>query len=274
MAQRVGEPSILRPGTSLAHFDYQPHTPPAPLDELLASLWTVTWDLAPGESYTAQTLPYPCVNLSVTDTAADVTGLTRRRFERQLSGRGFAVGVRFRPGCFRPLIDGPVTRLTDRRQPISEVLGRDTGELQRQVRERSDPTDRIQDLAAFVAEAWPEPDETAQRLAEVVETASRDRRITRVGQLAELADLSVRSLQRSFAEYVGAGPKWVIQRYRLHDVAARVAADETIDWADLAIELGFADQAHLIRAFTATVGTSPAAYGRELHREDLRPSEE
>jgi AraC-like DNA-binding protein len=51
-------------------------------------------------------------------------------------------------------------------------------------------------------------------------------------------------------------------------VAARVAADETIDWADLAIELGFADQAHLIRAFTATVGTSPAAYAREVHRED------
>ena len=66
MTQRVGEPSILRPGAALAHFDYRPHTPPAPLNQLVASLWTVTWDLAPGESYTAQTLPYPCVNLSVT----------------------------------------------------------------------------------------------------------------------------------------------------------------------------------------------------------------
>ena len=272
MAQRIGEPSILRPRTSLAHFDYQPHTPPAPLDQLVASVWTVTWDLAPGESYTAQTLPYPCVNLSVTNTEADVTGLTRRRYDRHLTGRGYAVGVRFRPGCFRPLIDGPVSRLTDRHQPINEVLGRDTAELRRQVHQRSHPAERVRDLAAFLTEGWPEPDETALQLAEVVETVSGDRQITRVGQVAELAGRSVRSLQRTFAEYVGAGPKWVIQRCRLHDVAARVAADETINWADLAIELGFADQAHLIRAFTATVGTPPAAYAREVHREDLGSS--
>jgi AraC-like DNA-binding protein len=166
------------------------------------------------------------------------------------------------------LIDGPVSRLTDRHQPINEVLGRDTAELRRQVHQRSDPAERVRDLAAFLTEGWPEPDETALQLAEVVETVSGDRQITRVGQVAELAGRSVRSLQRTFAEYVGAGPKWVIQRCRLHDVAARVAAEETIDWADLAIELGFADQAHLIRAFTATVGTSPAAYAREVHRED------
>jgi AraC-like DNA-binding protein len=55
-------------------------------------------------------------------------------------------------------------------------------------------------------------------------------------------------------------------------VAARVAAEESIDWADLAVELGFADQAHLIRAFTATVGTSPAAYAREAHSGDLGSS--
>ncbi|MGQ0774748.1 MAG: AraC family transcriptional regulator [Pseudonocardiales bacterium] len=30
----------------------------------------------------------------------------------------------------------------------------------------------------------------------------------------------------------------------------------------MAAELGYADQAHLIRDFTATVGTSPAAYVR------------
>ena len=66
----------------------------------------------------------------------------------------------------------------------------------------------------------------------------------------------MRSLQRVFADYVGAGPKWVIQRCRLQDAAARVAVADSIDWASLAAELGFADQAHLTRAFTATIGDS------------------
>jgi len=44
--------------------------------------------------------------------------------------------------------------------------------------------------------------------------------------------------------------------------AARAAAAESVDWSSLAVELGFADQAHLTRAFTATVGTPPATYAK------------
>jgi AraC-like DNA-binding protein len=75
--------------------------------------------------------------------------------------------------------------------------------------------------------------------------------------VAALAQMSVRNLQRAFADYVGAGPKWVIQRCQLQDAAAHAAAAESVDWSNLAVELGFADQAHLTRAFTATVGTPP-----------------
>ena len=101
-------------------------------------------------------------------------------------------------------------------------------------------------------------------MAGLVETIAGDRGITRVAQVAEQAGLTVRSLQRLFAEYVGAGPKWVIQRCRLQDAAARVAAqDDDLDWAALAAELGFADQAHLTRAFTATIGVPPATYARQ-----------
>ena len=54
----------------------------------------------------AQVLPSPCVNVSVTNTEADVTGLVRKRYDRRLQGRGFVVGARFRPACFRPFLTG------------------------------------------------------------------------------------------------------------------------------------------------------------------------
>jgi transcriptional regulator GlxA family with amidase domain len=44
--------------------------------------------------------------------------------------------------------------------------------------------------------------------------------VTRVERLAGELGLSMRGLQRLFAEYVGIGPKWVIRRYRLHEVTA------------------------------------------------------
>jgi AraC-like DNA-binding protein len=264
VAQRLIDPSILRPQTSAQFFDYERHRARAPLDELVEHFWTVVWDLPPGTSYAAQTLPYPSINLSVTDTEADVTGLIRRSYHRKLTGSGYAIGARFRPGCFRPLVDWPLSLLTDRHRPISEVLGRDTTELRAAVAATDGTEDRVGLLADFLLVRWPPPDPTAQWVAELVALIVDDRDVLRVAQVSARAGVTTRTLQRIFADYVGAGPKWVIQRCRLQDAAARVAGDPDLDWADLAQQLGFADQAHLTRAFTATIGTSPAAYARQV----------
>ena len=72
----------------------------------------------------------------------------------------------------------------------------------------------------------------------------------------------MRGLQRLFAEYVGIGPKWVIRRYRLHEVTARMAAGRAIDWAALAADLGYADQGHFIRDFKTMFGEPPTWYAQ------------
>ena len=263
MAPSALDSSILRPRSSAKNFEYEHHPAPAGLADLVEHFWTVSWQLEADRSYTAQTLPYPSVNLSVTNTEADVTGLTRRCYHRHLRGAGYAVGARFRPGCFRPILGRSVSELTDRHRPIAEVLGRDTAELARRVAENEDPAHRVGLLADFLAEDWPDRDPTAEQVAGLVDSIAGNRAITRVTQVAERASLTVRGLQRLFAEYVGAGPKWVIQRCRLQDAAARVAVEDDLDWSELAVELGFADQAHLTRAFTATIGVPPATYARQ-----------
>jgi AraC-like DNA-binding protein len=74
--------------------------------------------------------------------------------------------------------------------------------------------------------------------------------------------MSTRSLQRLFADHVGLGPKWVINRYRVHEAAEVAAASPDVDWAALAAALGYSDQSHLVREFTAAVGTPPDRYAR------------
>jgi AraC-like DNA-binding protein len=69
-------------------------------------------------------------------------------------------------------------------------------------------------------------------------------------------------MQRLFADYVGVSPKWVILRYRIHEALER--AESEVEWARLAADLGYSDQAHLVRDFTQTVGVSPTAYARAL----------
>ncbi len=94
------------------------------------------------------------------------------------------------------------------------------------------------------------------------ERITEDPGLQRVAQLAEVSGLSERKLQRLFSDYVGVSPKWVMRRARLHEAALRVEADgpASVDWAALAADLGYADQAHLTRDFTATLGVPPTRY--------------
>ena len=87
-----------------------------------------------------------------------------------------------------------------------------------------------------------------------------DRSLIRVAQVEERCDIGTRTLQRLFERYVGVSPKWVLSRYRMHDVVT--ALDEGYDGslADLAAEYGWFDQAHFTREFTDLIGTPPGSY--------------
>jgi transcriptional regulator GlxA family with amidase domain len=55
-------------------------------------------------------------------------------------------------------------------------------------------------------------------------------------------------------------PAQVARRLRLQEAAAAATSDAPVDWARLAAELGYCDQAHLVRDFTNAIGTPPARY--------------
>jgi len=99
-------------------------------------------------------------------------------------------------------------------------------------------------------------------LNQLVERAATDPQLTRVQDLAQLAGVSPRQLQRLFAQYVGVSPKWVIARYRLHEALALLQRGEAQPDAELALRLGYFDQAHFVRDFQRMVGQPPAAYVR------------
>ena len=87
-----------------------------------------------------------------------------------------------------------------------------------------------------------------------------DRSITRVAHLLPAGGGTVRRLQRLFKQYVGVSPKWVIARYRIHEALDRVHENNVKGWASLALDLGYADQAHFIRDFKGLVGATPLLY--------------
>ncbi|NDL56593.1 helix-turn-helix domain-containing protein [Phytoactinopolyspora mesophila] len=229
--------------------------------------WFVAWDLRDQPPYRQLVVPYPNVHLTFfNDTTAAVHGVTRGHVVRVLEGAGRVFGAAFRPGCFRPFLRSSasaisdVSVLTGRSVPAQEILGPDVPLAAMAAAEDETAMRHIMD--EFLRAILPADDASAQTAAAVVAHIADDPHITRVDQLADQVNMSVRGLQRLFAEYVGVGPKWVIRRYRLHEVSVRLDAGIDVDWSELAAELGYADQAHFTRDFTAIVGESPTRYAQ------------
>ena len=79
-----------------------------------------------------------------------------------------------------------------------------------------------------------------------------------LGELAELAGLSPTGLVRAFRRTHGLPPlAWALDR-RLIEARRRLRGAESL--AAIALDLGFADQAHFTRAFRKVSGLTPGAY--------------
>ena len=261
-------PKLDQPRGVLNHRGEEPmvghgrYWPSADLAPFVEHYWTVEWDVP--EPRLVETLPHPSVHLVLERDQAQISGLTTQRFTRVLEGRGRVFSVKFRPGGFKPFLNEPVAGLTDRVVQAVTVFGEHAADLAQRVLSRPEPEAAVRLLEAFLGERRPKPDPQSELAGRIVAHIAAERRITRVEQVAEHFDLNLRRLQRLFNDYVGVGPKWVIQRYRLHEAAERLAAEPQVDCAGLALELGYADQAHFIRDFKQLVGRTPAEYIRDL----------
>lgn len=267
---------IVNPARMLRHVSFARYPVPAELEGLIAFGWSVEWDLPTGFTHSQQVLPFPTVNLSVGDAPppgddpgpgpfpvrAYLTGVTRTVTTRVLVGRGRNVAVRSTIGGFGAFIDD-VSALdeVEAAEPPAPVGG---PRLDHSEIEALAPAPAIERLFAHLVGLLDHC--PARRVAAAREVATwsaaaeADHEIRTVGQLAGVAGVTPRTLQRMFVRHAGISPTWVLRRFRLLEAIERVRGGQEVSWAEIAVELGYADQAHLTRDFTRTIGVPPSEY--------------
>lgn len=262
-------------------FFHQRLAPPPELAPFVQHFWFVLWDLRDDKPSRAETFPHPNCYLvfehdlerGVDDPSvlrrAEVSGVTTGKFSRSMEGYGRVFGLKFQPGGLRPFFHTSASVLTNRVVHASEVFGPDILALAKQVRCLDSPEEMAAATAAYFAQHLPALDSNTELATALVNRILHDPTILSVKALSKHSGQSIRSLQRLFREYVGASPKWVVRRFRLHELLERFHSGEEVDGAQLALELGYADQAHLINDFRKLAGVTPTEYFR---RADLARS--
>jgi len=237
--------------------------PPAPdLAGLVERHWLVSWELPPRRTASITLLPQPCVNLVFDQGRLAVAGVGRERFTYAYQGTGRVFGVKFRPGAFLPFLGRPLVEITGAVLPAEQLWGSAASALATRLTATVGVDGLIALAEEFLRVRRTPDDPQVELVGRIVAAMLHDRSVSRVDDITERFGLTARTLQRLFQRYVGVSPKWVLRRYRLHEAAAALAREQHRPWADVAADLGYFDQSHFIRDFTAAIGLTPGAYAQ------------
>lgn len=245
------------------------YAPGPGLADLVRRYWMPVWSLPPGAVSRQRVLQYPVCLVVVADSYARFYGVSTGLSVKELSGDGWALGAMLQPAAGEMVLRRPVTEVTDGFVELADMPGVNGAGLTERIRAavRDAPEDPVRRLAAVgVLERELERllpvDDEGRMVNAIAEYVEGDPDVRRVRQVCAKFDIGERTLQRLLARRIGLHPKWLIQRRRLQEAAARLRTDSG-DLARVAAELGYADQAHFTRDFRTVTGLTPGDYAAE-----------
>lgn len=187
-----------------------------------------------------------------------VAGPRTQALFKNATGVARVVTLQFKPGWSAPLLGVAANELTDRIVPLETLWGPSGGDLCLELLAAPSLPDVIDRLAhALALRAHQAFEPASARLARhAVRLLEADE--VRVDSVAERLGVTARHLRRAFTESVGIGPKEFARTVRLQRAMRRAATSK--DWARIAVDAGYYDQAHLIADFRQLVGLTPGAF--------------
>lgn len=254
-----------------------------PPDPPLASRVECLWSLEVGDTDSLEptrVFPDGCVELIVhvgppwwwrpgpgdleRQPEAFVVGQLTRPFELAPARGGNAVGARLRAAGTRAVLGADPDRCTDRVVPLESFWGAGAAAaLVRALRAAADPRVRAGVLAAALLAHVDERHDAHPAIRVAVATILAKRGSLRIADLSREAGWSERHFARRFAAAIGCLPRQFARTVRFQHLLALVGSDPRVDWAGLAWDSGFADQAHLIREFRRFTGATPGTFADE-----------
>ena len=172
------------------------------------------------------------------------------------SGAVELLGIRFQPGGTRPFFSVPAHEFTDTVVDLGSFSSSFERELLATCARRPTLVRKIAAADAYLCGRLGKSEYDSQ-LIELATKIIEYRGVVSVDQLATSAGVSSRQLERRFQREVGVGPKLLARIVRFQQVFRAVEQCDS-EWATVAVECGYYDQAHLIRDFNQFAQQTPA----------------
>jgi AraC-like DNA-binding protein len=175
------------------------------------------------------------------------------------------VGVHFRAAQAPLFLRMPAHELTNRIVAVADLWGAPGSALETRLAEANGDSERLGILESELLERLTERPRPQIALDVPGQAAwvLRRRGLVTVEGLAGAAGVSRQHLTRAFRETVGVTPKLYCRLARFQAGLVYAGRGKTVDWAEAALEMGYADQSHMIAEFREFSGLTPETLLRQ-----------
>ncbi len=157
----------------------------------------------------------------------------------------------------------PAVELTNGDFNGQEVLGQRINELHCRLGEATTFRDRVRAADNVLTAARP----ATESVSAIVLTARaiiRNEGSVRVSDIFHQTGLGLRQFERRFAHEIGVSPKLYARIIRFEAALQWRVVSPSMSWTEIAHELGYHDQMHMVHDFTRLSGDSPEAISSQL----------
>lgn len=263
---------------------FRTYTPAFPLSQYVELIW---WNANTGVTPSRQRiypdgamalvihLNRPIATFFIDDRACSVrvpllAGPYSRSFEIDPSQSTAVVGVVFRPGAARMFFPVAAHELHNSDIALSDLS---SGEADRLLNELcSVPVESalLGAMEQYLNRTLRSSVAIHPAVRYSVEELSRAGGVRSVRRIQLETGLSHTRFIQLFREHVGLTPKLFCRVRRFHALLNRIDKGAPVNWAELAADCGYFDQAHLIHDFRAFAGITPLEYRRTMPEPDRR----
>jgi AraC-like DNA-binding protein len=193
-------------------------------------------------------------------SGAIVSGASGRGFAPDAAEVDFIIGVHFKPGGAFPFLGLPAGDLADTHVDLETLWGPSAGRLRERLCEARTSAERFQLLQDALLSRLGHGVEQHYAVSSALEMFGKNQTGPRVREAAKYLGLSQRRFIEVFKAEVGMTPKLFSRIQRFQQTRTFIQHHPSINWADLAVDLGYFDQSHFIREFLEFSGLSPSDY--------------
>ena len=170
------------------------------------------------------------------------------------------MGIHFKPGGAFPFFKLPADELQNMHVSLEDLWGREAKLMRERILEAPTPKMKFQVLEESLLARTAKPLERHRAVNHALALFRNIHTAPAMAEISEQIGISSRRFIQLFSNEVGLTPKVFSRVRRFQQVLRTVHSGVDFDWAEIAADCGYYDQAHFIHDFRAFSGINPTTY--------------